>query len=174
LADAAGLSIKDILAKAGSDIDGLIGGPPCQAFSEIGRAHANDPRRGLVRHFFRLVAGLNPKFFLMENVRGLGFDRHGDVLEEGLDLVPSRYEILGPMLLDAADFGAATKRPRLFLMGCDTHRMDTITRQDVDAAKRAPATVRDAIGDLRKATFEGDDDAGFDIWRYHPEATVSR
>jgi hypothetical protein len=44
----------------------------------------------------------------MENVRGLGFDRNEAILQEGLDLVQPRYRILGPLLLDAADFGAAT------------------------------------------------------------------
>jgi DNA (cytosine-5)-methyltransferase 1 len=173
LADASTLSTATIIAQAGRNIDGLLGGPPCQAFSEIGRSHPNDPRRHLVRHFFRLAADLNPKFFLMENVRGLGFDRNLAILQEGLDLVQPRYKILGPMLLDAADFGAATSRRRLFIIGFDPERMDAITDDDIIAAKRRSATVRDAIADLRDARYERDDEEGFDIWRHDPNARPS-
>lgn len=172
-ADVSTIAIRDIVGRVDSEIDGLLGGPPCQAFSEIGRAHPSDPRRKLVHHFFRLVAGLKPKFFVMENVRGLGFSQHGHVLDEGLELVLPRYKILGPMLLNAADFGAATKRPRLFVLGIDTERMEPLTEEEIDSVKVDPATVRDAIGDLRKATFEGDAEDGFDIWRHDATATIS-
>jgi DNA (cytosine-5)-methyltransferase 1 len=173
LADASTLDAKRIIARAGRDIDGLLGGPPCQAFSEIGRRHPNDPRRDLVRHFFRLVAGLKPKFFLMENVRGLGFERHSRLLQEALELVPKRYVILDPMLLDAADFGAATRRPRLFVLGFDADRMNSLTTEDIAAAKRSPATVRDAIWDMQKARYKGIDKDGFDVWLHDPDAAFS-
>jgi DNA (cytosine-5)-methyltransferase 1 len=126
-----------------------------------------------VQHFFRLVAGLRPKFFLMENVRGLGFGRNGRVLEEGLDLVRGNYKLLGPKLLDSADFGAATKRPRLFVMGFNTDRMPQVTANDLEAEKREPATVMDAICDLQDAAFESTDNEGFDLWRHDTKAVIS-
>ena len=74
------------------------------------------------------------------------------------------YRILGPMLLDAAEFGAATRRPRMFVIGYDPARMDLLSSVDIDVAKSEPATVRAAIADLSSATVIGEDD-GFDVWR---------
>jgi DNA (cytosine-5)-methyltransferase 1 len=75
----------DITRKLGGPPDGVFGGPPCQAFSDIGHHKANDPRRNLLRHFFRLVAELRPGFFVMENVRGLGYSNARRSLDEGLE-----------------------------------------------------------------------------------------
>src|SRR5438128_622360 len=55
-----------------SELDLLVGGPPCQTFSTTGkRATVQDPRGTLLWQFLRFVQDLQPKFFLMENVRGL-------------------------------------------------------------------------------------------------------
>jgi DNA (cytosine-5)-methyltransferase 1 len=61
---------------AGEDI-GVIGGPPCQGFSLMGKRSISDSRNELLQHYFRLVAEIRPKFFIMENVPGLllGDDR---------------------------------------------------------------------------------------------------
>ncbi len=72
--------------------------------------------------------------------------------------------MLGPTLLDAAKFGAATRRPRMFVIGYDPARMDSLSSVDIDIAKCEPATVRAAIADLSTATMIGEDD-GFDVWR---------
>lgn len=73
--DISTLEIEEFTALTGvrpGDVDVLIGGPPCQAFSTAGRRRATeDPRGTLLWHFLRFVEGLQPKFFLMENVRGL-------------------------------------------------------------------------------------------------------
>ncbi|HAG84969.1 MAG TPA: DNA (cytosine-5-)-methyltransferase, partial [Cyanobacteria bacterium UBA12227] len=53
------------------EIDVVFGGPPCQGFSLIGKRVLDDPRNSLVFHFARLVLELQPKFFVMENVRGM-------------------------------------------------------------------------------------------------------
>lgn len=154
----------DIKRAAGGRIDGLFGGPPCQAFSDIGHRKADDPRRNLLRHFFRLVAELRPTFFVMENVRGLGYSDAQPYFERCLDLVPSRYRIVGPNILDAADYGAATRRPRLFVIGYDPEYCDPLTLVDLEGAKTQPATVRAAIGDLVSAEMVAEVD-GFDLWR---------
>ena len=154
----------DIRRELGGDPDGVIGGPPCQAFSDIGHRRTNDPRRNLLRHFFRLVAELKPSFFIMENVRGLGYANARTFLDQSLELVQARYEILGPLILDAAEFGAATRRPRLFIIGYDPHRCDPITAMQLDAAKTAPATVSAAIADLQGAETLGEID-GYDTWK---------
>jgi DNA (cytosine-5)-methyltransferase 1 len=74
-ADIASLSVESFLARSGIDpnnIDVLVGGPPCQSFSTAGRRKGiQEPRGTLLWDYLRFVEGLRPKFFLMENVRGL-------------------------------------------------------------------------------------------------------
>src|SRR5690348_4455527 len=73
--DIADLSVEEFMAATGikpGDIDLLVGGPPCQSFSTAGRRKTvQEPRGTLLWDFLRFVEGLRPKFFLMENVRGL-------------------------------------------------------------------------------------------------------
>jgi len=150
---------------AGCEIDGMIGGPPCQGFSEMGLRSKDDPRRQLLRHFFRLVSEVDPKFFVMENVRGLGFPSARPTLDAALDLVRERYDLLGPLVWDAASFGAATTRPRLFVIGIRKDLERSLTRERVEAKMRCPATVQDAIADLEAARELEEDADGFDHWR---------
>jgi DNA (cytosine-5)-methyltransferase 1 len=74
-ADVSTLSPKDVLDAIGlsaQDIDVIVGGPPCQSFSTAGkRGTTQDPRGTLLWDFLRFVEHIQPKFFLMENVRGL-------------------------------------------------------------------------------------------------------
>src|SRR5260370_7107194 len=94
LADATAITKSDLLAYAGgARVHGVIGGPPCQAFSVIGRSRVDDPRRNLVYHFFRLVSEIKPIFFVMENVPGLAFAAHSPPLHDGLNSVHPHYTI---------------------------------------------------------------------------------
>lgn len=154
----------DIERALGGSPDGIFGGPPCQAFSDIGRRKSTDPRRNLLKHFFRLVSELRPGFFVMENVRGLAYADARQFLNRTLELVPSAYTILGPLTLDAAEFGAATRRARLFVIGYDPGRCDALVSSDLDAGKRPAATVEDAIKDLSEAKMLGEVD-GYDTWK---------
>ena len=73
--DIAQLTPQEFMERTGihpGEIDVLVGGPPCQTFSTAGRRKGvEDPRGTLLWDFLRFVEGLKPKFFLMENVRGL-------------------------------------------------------------------------------------------------------
>lgn len=74
-ADISQLSVEEFLGRTGidrNDVDIVVGGPPCQAFSTAGRRRTiSDPRGTLLWHYLRFIDGLRPKMFLMENVRGL-------------------------------------------------------------------------------------------------------
>lgn len=164
LGDLSKVAGADIRREVGAEVDGVFGGPPCQAFSAIGHRSIDDPRRTLLGHFFRLIAELEPAFFVMENVKGLGYPDARPVLDDALNLISGKYNVLGPLVLDAADFGAATRRPRLFVIGYDPARCDSITEADVETKKLKPATVRAAISDLASAV-QIDNDGEFDRWK---------
>ena len=160
VADLPGPEIRSLLGHA---VDGVIGGPPCQGFSSIGRRSPDDPRRALFGHFCRLVGELEPAFFVVENVVGLGQKGGRDVLEAALNTIPRAYDVSLPLVLDASLFGAPTRRKRLFVAG--VHR-DRGRLPDLAAIPRRPGpTVRDAIFDICNAEFLGVGPDGFDVWR---------
>lgn len=172
LQDISTLEGRDVLGEIGP-IDGIFGGPPCQAFSAMGHRRVDDPRRELLIHFFRLVSEISPAFFVAENVQGLQFKSSEDTLSRGLDYVRSKYQIVGPLLLNVADYGGATRRQRVFIIGLDPSRCEGLTIDDVQRAETNPATVRQAIGDLQDATFLREY-GSFDIWRINKKGRPSR
>lgn len=172
LTDVGALSGDAIKQIVGDRIDGIFGGPPCQGFSSIGRRDVNDLRRQLLHHFFRIVGEVRPKFFVMENVPGLGHANARGELDSAVNLIADKYEILGPHVWDASQFGAATKRPRIFVIGIDRQECDAISFEDISARKRSAATVADAIGDLRAAKHLHDEN-DFDVWKISDDATPS-
>lgn len=172
LADVSDLSAQCILKTSGGAVDGVFGGPPCQGFSSIGKRSTSDPRRLLLGHFFRIVEELQPKFFVMENVVGLQQGTAREVLSNALMRVKSKYFIAGPWILDAADFGAATKRPRLFVVGVSKQLGLRFCLDDLESFKRPASTVRDAIEDLSKLESLGSED-GFDGWKIRSRKQAS-
>lgn len=133
----------------GTQIDGVVGSPPCQGFSNMGARDVADPRNALLGRFMRAVDVLRPKFFLMENVPGLAHQRNSSVLESALELLPSHYKVLDGVVLNAADYGAPTDRPRLITIGYNPGCVDDIVVDDLEAAEAANhVTVRDAIADI--------------------------
>jgi len=164
LADVSRLKARDIRRCVG-EVDGMFGGPPCQGFSNIGLRRKGDPRRDLLLDFFRLVAELRPSFFVMENVPGLGQSDTKHLLDRALESVSKNYKLLGPLIFDAAEFGAATRRPRLFVIGMDSSRSDPITKEEINRRKRPAATVQAAISDLQNAKLIRNEDE-YDVWKF--------
>ncbi len=153
--DISDLSASEILKLcklSPGSIDVLFGGPPCQGFSVIGHKDNADERNLLILDFARLVDELRPRYFVVENVRGLLFNYSKPTLDKFLHRVKnSGYEILNPIqLLDASEFGVPQKRRRAFILG---HlKGQTAPRIPRPTSKkgevRPPPTVEDAIGDL--------------------------
>jgi DNA (cytosine-5)-methyltransferase 1 len=102
-----------------SPIDVVFGGPPCQGFSLIGKRLLDDPRNTLVSHFIRLVSELQPKYFVMENVKGMAIGNHKQFISEAIEkLNHYGYKVLQPyQVLNAAYYGVPQNRERLFLLG---------------------------------------------------------
>lgn len=171
LEDIRAISGRQLIAAAGGRLDGIVGGPPCQGFSSIGKRRDDDPRRRLLDEFFRLVDEVRPSFFIMENVVGLTYTDAKPILEDALSRVGGAYQVLGPVILNAADFGAATTRRRVFVFGIHRDRGDPLSSHDLQVSNEQAPTVRDAIGDLMPARFEKTS-KGFEVWRTSAEPSA--
>lgn len=173
LTDISELKPEVVREHAKGEIDLIFGGPPCQGFSSIGRRDKNDPRRKLLQSFFQLVADLAPRAFVMENVLGLGFKDAAPELDLALARLPKSYKTVGPVVIDASEFGSATKRKRLFLIGYDARRCDPITINDIMALKRPAAIVADALSGLDSICKEQISESGFDDFSLRKNAKLS-
>lgn len=137
--DVSGLSGGTLLTEVGvrpGELTGLIGGPPCQGFSTMGRRDESDARNNLFGHFFRLVAELRPAFFVAENVPGILDSRYDHVRSKALKSIPDGYRVLDPLRLSANSFGVPTTRTRIFFIGYDPLRF----RTDLETEMFAPPT----------------------------------
>jgi DNA (cytosine-5)-methyltransferase 1 len=129
-------------------IDGVIGGPPCQGYSRMGKGDVNDPRRSLLGHFFRTVNIISPKFFVMENVEGLLDDKNSEELFKAIKIADKKYRVLEPIVIDASKFGAPTKRKRVVVIGYDPRFINEIAISEILSIENTPVTVKDAIQDI--------------------------
>jgi len=107
---------KDQKSEEKKVIDIVVGGPPCQAYSTVGKRLLDDPRGKLFQEYYRLLDELKPKFFLYENVSGLlamRNDLHGHIVKlfESLS-----YKVNSPVL-NAVDYGVPQIRKRVIITG---------------------------------------------------------
>lgn len=100
-----------------NELDGIIGGPPCQGFSQAGDRNPDDDRNKLVKNYFDIIGEIEPEFFVMENVRAITYERNSYIIE----YIENRIENLGYNytrgVLNAANFGVPQTRKRLFIIG---------------------------------------------------------
>jgi DNA (cytosine-5)-methyltransferase 1 len=132
-------------------VDLVIGGPPCQGFSVAGKMDASDPRSKLVFSFCRVVEGLKPKAFIMENVKALGsLEKFKNVRQE----IFRRMDVSGYQVtmnfLNAKDFGVPQSRERVFIIGIKKP-FKSISSYCFDQFKEEPITLRKAISHLGRA-----------------------
>ncbi len=151
-ADISGLSGDDLRKKLSlgeSEVDGIIGGPPCQGFSTIGKRSRNDERNRSFVDFFRLVAEIRPRFFLAENVPGIAHHNYGELRDSAMDFVDGTYTLLPPMKLAANDYAAPTNRTRVFFFGFRADSMNALSVESFMAAQTAETTcVEEALAGL--------------------------
>jgi site-specific DNA-cytosine methylase len=118
--DVAKLTVAECLRLAKvrpRELDVLDGSPPCQGFSTAGKRFLEDPRNGLFREYCRLLAGLQPKAFVMENVTGLIKGHMKKVyLEIMASLRACGYEARGEVL-NAMHYGVPQSRERVIVVG---------------------------------------------------------
>lgn len=139
-------SMEEISLK-GFDLDLLMGGVPCQAFSQAGeRKGLEDPRGRLILDFNRLVKEGEPKAFLIENVRGLATHKKGKTLAAVLELLGNdgAYKVYHKVL-NAFDYEVPQKRERMIIVGI---RNDVLGEYEFPAPARRKFVLRDALKDV--------------------------
>jgi DNA (cytosine-5)-methyltransferase 1 len=140
VADLRGLSSEELLRRTGigaGEIDVIVGGPPCQGFSTIGRVKIaslvregvwdhmrvplprfiDDPRNVLYREFVRIVRDLQPKFFVMENVPGMLSYRDGEIARQVIEDFRAIGYLARAEILNAVEFGVPQRRKRVIFIG---------------------------------------------------------
>jgi DNA (cytosine-5)-methyltransferase 1 len=138
--------IKRRIVEIGQDIDVVVGGPPCQGFSQV-RNHSrliDDPRNSLYREFVRVLGRVKPRAFVMENVQGMA---QMGVKEQVLaDLSQRGRYVVSAQLLDAADFGVPQARKRLVFIGVHRDLATEPPRVEGTGASVALGLMADSAG----------------------------
>lgn len=144
---------------------GIIGGPPCQGFSRMGKNNPKDPRNRLIASFFQQCARLKPAFFVMENVPGLLDTDNRPILDVAMEALPARYKIVGPFKINASDFGAATDRERVIVVGYDPDRINPLTEESFIGNRSKRTNVKEAIANLPSPKSPAQNKDGFDWYK---------
>ena len=141
----------DIETYIEGDVDGIIGGPPCQSWSEAGALRGiNDERGKLFFEYIRILKEFNPKFFLAENVSGMLADRHSEAVQNILDLFDKAGYDVSLTLVNAKDYGVAEERKRVFYIGFRKDlKVSFVFPQGSTADDNKKITLRDIIWDLQ-------------------------
>lgn len=109
---------EDILKHFSGNVDGIIGGPPCQSWSEAGALRGIEDARGqLFFEYIRVLKDFKPKFFLAENVSGMLANRHSEAVKSILSLFDDAGYNVSLTLVNAKDYGVAEERKRVFYIG---------------------------------------------------------
>lgn len=109
---------EDIEQFINGEVDGIIGGPPCQSWSEAGSLKGiKDVRGQLFFDYIRILKEFQPKFFLAENVSGMLANRHSEAVQNILNLFDDAGYDVSFTLVNAKDYGVAEERKRVFYIG---------------------------------------------------------
>ena len=131
----------------GKRVDLIVGGPPCQSYSTLGKRKM-DERANLFMQYKRILTILNPKAFVFENVSGILSMDKGRLFER----IKSEFESLGYQLkyklLDAVDYGVPQHRERVILVGFKGENKFEYPMPTHGEGLKAYITLEEAIGDL--------------------------
>lgn len=142
-----------------ADVDGIIGGPPCQSWSAGGALRGIEDSRGqLFYDYIRILSTIQPKFFLAENVSGMLANRHSSAVKNIIKMFDEAGYNTSLTLVNAKDYGVAEERKRVFYIGF---------RKDLNVDFKFPEgsttedskkiTLRDIIWDLQETAIPAGD-----------------
>ena len=140
----------------GADI--VFGGPPCQGFSVAGKMDPDDSRSRLIFTFLDVVETVNPRAFVMENVKALGtLEKWESVRKKFLSRANSLGYLCAPLVLNASEYGVPQKRERVFFIGIkdslDPFFENTISNLIHNHKTKSPS-VRKMLAPLGRAGTE--------------------
>lgn len=116
--DVRNITKETIMPFLSGEVDGIIGGPPCQSWSEAGSLRGIEDARGqLFFDYIRILQEFKPKFFLAENVSGMLANRHSSAVQNILGLFEKAGYDVSLTLVNAKDYGVAEERKRVFYIG---------------------------------------------------------
>lgn len=142
--------------------DFVFGGPPCQGFSVAGKMDPDDERSKLIFTFLDVVEKVQPKAFVMENVKALGvLEKWEPIRRKYLDRATKMGYQCMPFILNATEYGVSQKRERVFFIGIregldpffERHMLDMIEQQ-----KNKAPIIRDLLQPLGRAGTEKNPD----------------
>ena len=129
------------------DCDGIIGGPPCQSWSEAGALKGiNDSRGQLFFDFIRILKDKKPKFFVAENVSGMLSKRHQEAVDKFISMFEESGYEMHIKLLNANDYNVPQDRLRVFYVG---FRKDLKVDFEFPKPFKHKPTLKDTIYDLK-------------------------
>lgn len=146
--------IRDISDRDFPDnIDGIIGGPPCQSWSEAGAQRGiNDARGKLFYDYIRILKNKTPKFFLAENVSGMLSNQHSQAVANIIKTFEDCGYNVTVNLVNAADYGVPQDRKRVFYIGFRKDlNIHFLFPKATTPNKSDKKTMWDAISDLKNS-----------------------
>jgi DNA (cytosine-5)-methyltransferase 1 len=165
------LGVDQVLAMTGlrpGELDVFDGSPPCQGFSTVGKRAIDDPRNSLFREYVRLLRGLQPKAFVMENVSGMIKGKMKLVFAEILrELKACGYRV-SARLLNAMYFGVPQSRERMIFVGV---REDLGFSPSHPVAATKPITVAESFMDIVNKSIDLETPTA---WGTNPKRAVSK
>lgn len=140
-------SIRDVSSEEIPECIGIVGGPPCQSWSEAGALRGIDDSRGqLFYEFIRILEDKKPLFFLAENVEGMLAQRHSDALINIKRLFKESGYNLSFKLINAHDYGVPQDRKRVIFVG---YRNDLGLQFEFPKPYEQKFFLKDSIWDLK-------------------------
>ena len=142
-------SITEVAASDIPDVDGIIGGPPCQSWSEAGAGRGLSDKRGQVfLDYIRLMKEKQPQFFLAENVSGMLGSNHRDAFNFLVSEMENSDYKFSFKLMNASDYGVPQDRKRVIFVG---YHKDLGREFNFPTPFKDKVTLKDAIWDLRNS-----------------------
>ncbi len=129
------------------DITIVCGGPPCQGFSMANRQRLiNDKRNNLYKAYIYFLSRVRPKFFIMENVRGMA-KRADEIKQDFKDFLGDDYQY-DCRILNAQDYGIPQNRERFIFIGNRVGVDVKLIFEEIEKQKRSPFVLKDALSGL--------------------------
>ena len=161
VADVRDLGPELLLDKVGlraGELDILLGGPPCQGFSSAGMKSGEDPRNSLVRHYVRLLEGIRPKWFVMENVEGLLTNDGGLHVRDAVEAFLGAGYSVNLEKVYAQGYGVPQRRKRVLIVGNrighDFVFPEAVSQFSGNIFRKGEVTFSTATSDLPPATTD--------------------